>query len=66
MLLEFARLLGMSQQRALSFGPAGEAIFLLVLGLILAGIGYKIKGVLGSIVTLVLGAVVLLFMKGYF
>lgn len=66
MLLEFARLLGMSEQRTLSFGPAGEAIFLLVIGLILAGVGYKIKGVLGSIVALLAAAAVLLYMKGYF
>jgi len=66
MLIEFARLLGMSQESALSFGPAGEAIFLLVCGLILAGVGYKIKGVLGAIVTLLLGALVFLYMKGFF
>jgi len=65
-LFEFARLLGMSEDRALSFGPAGEAVFLLVTGLILAGIGYKIKGVLGSILTLLAGGAVLLYMKGYF
>ncbi|MBW1744640.1 MAG: hypothetical protein JRJ47_14625 [Deltaproteobacteria bacterium] len=56
----------MSEDRALSFGPAGEAVFLLVTGLILAGIGYKIKGVLGSILTLLAGGAVLLYMKGYF
>ena len=66
MLIEFARLLGMSQESALSFGPAGEAIFLLVTGLILAGVGYKIKGVLGSIVALLAAGALLLYMKGYF
>lgn len=66
MLLEFARLLGLSGNTSFAFGPAGEAISLLVCGLILAGVGYKIKGVLGAILGLLVGAGVLLYMKGYF
>ncbi|MBW2172002.1 MAG: hypothetical protein JRF69_08485 [Deltaproteobacteria bacterium] len=66
MLLEFARLLGLSGDTSFAFGPAKEAIIFIVCGLILALVGYKIKGVLGSIVALVLGGIALLYMKGYF
>ena len=66
MLLEFARLLGLSGDTSFAFGPAKEAIIFIVCGLILALVGYKIKGVLGSILTLLAGGAVLLYMKGYF
>jgi hypothetical protein len=66
MLLEFARLLGLSGDSPVAFGAAKNPIILMLCGLILAGIGYKIKGVLGSIVAFVLGALVFLYMRGYF
>jgi hypothetical protein len=65
-LLEFARLLGLSGNTSFAFGPAKEAIIFIVCGLILALVGYKIKGVLGAILGLLVGAGVLLYMKGYF
>lgn len=66
MILEFARLLGLQGGTPLAIGSAKEGIAALGCGVILALVGYKIKGVLGSIVALVFGVVLFLFFKGYF
>ena len=66
MLLEFARLLGLSGDRSLALGPAKEGVIWMISGVVLAFVGYKIKGVAGAIVALLLGAAVFLYVKGYF
>jgi hypothetical protein len=66
MLLEFARLLGLSGDRPLALGPAKEGIIWIICGVVLALVGYKIKGVPGSIVALLLEALAFLYMKGFF
>jgi hypothetical protein len=65
-LLEFARLLGLSGDRPLALGPAKEGVILMISGVILAFVGYKIKGIAGAVVSLLLGAAGFLYLKGYF
>ena len=66
MLLEFTRLLGLSGDRPIAFDPAKDGVILIICGVVLAVLGYKAKGVLGSIVGLLLGAGAFLYMKGFF
>jgi hypothetical protein len=66
MFLEFTRLLGLSGGRPISFDPAKDGIILIICGVILAVLGYKAKGVLGSIVALLLGAGGFVYLKGFF
>jgi hypothetical protein len=66
MLLEFTRLLGLGGDEPIVFDPAKDGIILIICGVILAVLGYKAKGVLGSIVALLIGAVAFLYMKGFF
>jgi hypothetical protein len=65
-ILEFARLLGLQGGTPLAIGSAKEGIAVLGCGVILGFVGYKIKGVLGSIVAVVFGMILFLFYKGCF
>jgi hypothetical protein len=65
-ILEFARFLGLEGGTPLDIGSAKEGVVILGCGMILALVGYKIKGVLGSIVAVVFGMILFLFYKGYF
>jgi hypothetical protein len=65
-LFEFTRLLGIGGGQPIVIDPAKDGIILIICGLILAVLGYKAKGVLGSIVALLLGTVAFLYMKGFF
>jgi hypothetical protein len=65
-LLEFTRLLGLGGNRPISFDPAKDGIILIICGVILAVLGYKAKGVLGTVVALLLGAGAFLYLKGFF
>jgi hypothetical protein len=65
-LLEFTRLLGLSGDNPIVFDPAKDGIILIICGVILALLGYKAKGILGSILALLLGAGAFLYMKGFF
>ena len=66
MLLEFTRLLGLGGGKAIAFDPAKDGVILIICGVVLAVLGYKAKGVFGSIVALLLGAGAFLYLKGFF
>lgn len=64
MILEYARLLGLSGEAPLSFESISKVVLIMLAGVILIFVGYKVKGVLGAAIALLIGVFLLLYRKG--
>jgi hypothetical protein len=63
MIFEYIRLTGMSDSPS-SLDIISRVLFLMIAGLMLIMVGYKIKGVWGAAVALAVGAVLFLYNEG--
>jgi hypothetical protein len=63
MIFEYLQLTGTSGSR-FSLDFISRVLFLVIAGLILALVGYKIKGIWGAVLTLAAGVVLVLYNEG--
>jgi hypothetical protein len=63
MIFEYIRLTGMGDSPS-SLDIISRVLFLVIAGLMLIMVGYKIKGVWGAAIALVVGAVLFLYNEG--